>query len=71
MRNPKTRPVHEGPDLLDMLSYEEGDATMANLCKCGNTGVSGGGWTLDPTIGLWVHGNPACRKPRYIPKKES
>ena len=66
------KPIHVGPDLLDLLASEEQEAKMkqeaertAHLCRCGNTGVSGGGWTLDVASGKWVHGDPRCRKPRY------
>lgn len=37
---------------------------MIEVCPHGaNVRPETGGWTRDPETGLWVHGDPECRRP--------
>lgn len=68
---PKKPPVHEGPDLFDVLDeIENGPPACPHPVR-----MSNGGWAFErdpksPYFREWVHGDSNCRRSRFPGRKQ-
>lgn len=61
------KPIHVGPDLLDLLAAAT-ESMGPVLCR--HWPGAGDGWTLEVNpesahVGRWVHADAGCRLPSY------